>query len=147
METDCVISHLVPDRLGYCRKSVGSRSDGTRRKVAHHRLAYVEHHGLEFADIEGLEVDHLCFVRNCINPDHLEAVSKAENIRRVIRAGRGNKAKGAANGNSKLNEVTVRVIRQLHSEGRRQVDIAAAYGVSQPHISEIVLRKTWKEVA
>ena len=30
----------------------------------------------------GLEIDHLCRVRNCVNPDHLEPVSHAENVRR-----------------------------------------------------------------
>lgn len=31
---------------------------------------------------EGLELDHLCRVRNCVNPEHLEPVTHAENIRR-----------------------------------------------------------------
>ena len=31
---------------------------------------------------DGLELDHLCRVRRCVNPDHLEPVTKAENIRR-----------------------------------------------------------------
>lgn len=29
---------------------------------------------------DGLEIDHLCRVRCCINPDHLEAVSDRENV-------------------------------------------------------------------
>ena len=33
---------------------------------------------------DGLELDHLCRVRHCVNPDHLEAVSGDENIRRGI---------------------------------------------------------------
>lgn len=30
----------------------------------------------------GYEVDHLCAVKTCVNPAHLEAVTKLENIRR-----------------------------------------------------------------
>lgn len=31
---------------------------------------------------EGLELDHLCRVRRCVRPDHLEAVTHTENVRR-----------------------------------------------------------------
>lgn len=31
---------------------------------------------------EGMHLDHLCRVRNCVNPDHLEPVSPRENLRR-----------------------------------------------------------------
>jgi hypothetical protein len=30
-----------------------------------------------------LEIDHLCFTRCCVNPDHLEAVTGRENRRRA----------------------------------------------------------------
>lgn len=30
----------------------------------------------------GLEIDHLCRVRNCVNPAHMEPVSHGENVRR-----------------------------------------------------------------
>lgn len=30
----------------------------------------------------GLDLDHLCRVRHCVRPDHLEAVDRATNIRR-----------------------------------------------------------------
>lgn len=33
---------------------------------------------------EGLEIDHTCRVRRCVNPDHLEAVTHQENIRRAM---------------------------------------------------------------
>lgn len=32
---------------------------------------------------EGLELDHLCRVRHCVNPDHLEPVTHAENVARA----------------------------------------------------------------
>lgn len=34
---------------------------------------------------EGLEIDHLCRVRSCLNPEHLEPVTHAENMRRAMR--------------------------------------------------------------
>lgn len=33
---------------------------------------------------EGLEIDHTCRNKGCVNPDHLEAVSRSENIQRMI---------------------------------------------------------------
>ena len=35
---------------------------------------------------EGLEIDHTCCVRRCVNPAHLEPVTHQENIRRSIPA-------------------------------------------------------------
>lgn len=35
-----------------------------------------------------LVVDHLCMVRRCVNPDHLEAVTQSMNMRRASRAKR-----------------------------------------------------------
>lgn len=31
---------------------------------------------------DGLEIDHLCRNRRCVNPDHLEPVTRSENLRR-----------------------------------------------------------------
>jgi len=31
---------------------------------------------------QGLEIDHLCRNRGCVNPNHLEAVTRSENVRR-----------------------------------------------------------------
>ena len=52
---------------------------GSGPKWLAHRLTYT----LTYRPLAaGEEVDHLCRRSNCINPDHLEAVSRAENLRR-----------------------------------------------------------------
>lgn len=56
-------------------------SDGYGRfngKLAHRRT-YLEVVG---PIPDGLVLDHLCRVRNCVNPDHLEPVTQRENMRR-----------------------------------------------------------------
>lgn len=46
-----------------------------------HRVAYVT---LVGPIPEGMQLDHLCRVRSCVNPDHLEPVTSAENTRRGL---------------------------------------------------------------
>jgi hypothetical protein len=49
------------------------------RRVGAHRFAYAAFVG----DIpEGMEIDHRCRDRGCVNPEHLELVSREENLRR-----------------------------------------------------------------
>lgn len=68
---------------GYARFMVGSRSDGSPRKVLAHRWAYEHFIG---PIPEGMTIDHVrdrgCRHRNCVNPEHLEAVPHAVNLLR-----------------------------------------------------------------
>jgi hypothetical protein len=45
-----------------------------------HRIAYELHHRRPIPP--ELTVDHLCRVRHCVNPSHLELVSRGENVLR-----------------------------------------------------------------
>jgi hypothetical protein len=53
------------------------------KQVLGHRLAYEELVGPIPA---GLVIDHLCCVKACINPQHLEPVTSGENTRRAMRS-------------------------------------------------------------
>ena len=67
------------DRQGYGRFGIGSRTDGTARPALAHRWAYERLIG-PFAP--GLEPDHLCRNPPCVRPQHLEPVTRGENVRR-----------------------------------------------------------------
>ena len=54
-------------------------TDETHKSIGGHRWAYQFCIGPIPA---GLQVDHLCRNTLCVNPDHLEAVTRTENIRR-----------------------------------------------------------------
>lgn len=65
---------------GYAHVTVQAGDDRTKT-VYLHRIAYEQAKG---AIPEELEIDHLCRVRCCVNPDHLEAVTHQINRRRGI---------------------------------------------------------------
>jgi len=54
---------------------------GSRKRVYAHRLSYEIHVG---PIPEGLVIDHLCRQHRCCNPEHLEAVTQRENLRRGV---------------------------------------------------------------
>lgn len=94
-----------------------------------HRYYYTRKYG---PVTEGMELDHLCRVRACCNPDHVEPVTRAENVRR-----------GA---NAKLTNELVYSIRWLHWErGIPRPELAKLFGVCVGSIEQIINRNSWKE--
>lgn len=69
---------------GYGQFSV-TRPDGRSRTLKAHRYAYE----LLVGPIpDGAVIDHLCRVRHCVNPDHLDPVEEPENRLRALRVQR-----------------------------------------------------------
>lgn len=60
-------------------RGYGKCHSRTRNTTYAHRLVYME---LVGPIPEGLELDHLCRNTRCVNPDHLEPVTRLENMRR-----------------------------------------------------------------
>lgn len=71
---------------GYAKIQIGGYGfDGPRsRNAMAHRVTY-EHYKGPIPD--GLQIDHLCRVRHCVNPDHLEAVTQYVNTMRGFGVG------------------------------------------------------------
>lgn len=71
--TGCWLCVSSNNKLGY------ARIRHHRRFIGAHRVSYEMSRG---SIPDGLEIDHLCRVTCCVNPDHLEAVTPLENQRR-----------------------------------------------------------------
>jgi hypothetical protein len=65
---------------GWCNSDGYGYVTRNGRKLPAHRVAWESANG---PISDGLEIDHLCRVRACVNPDHLELVTHAENMLRL----------------------------------------------------------------
>lgn len=110
-----------------------------------HRLSWMEAHG--HLDPQAVLL-HKCDNPGCINPDHLTPGTQAANVADMLAKGRENRdprpnQRGKANGNSKLDESTVRAIFLSPLSQKRA---AKAFGVAQSWVWRIRRAEVWPHV-
>lgn len=117
-ETGCFVWLLSTNEKGYAK----TYRDGKFRKA--HVVAWEERNG---SVPDGLELDHTCKNRKCINPDHLEPVTHRENLRRSSRM--------------KLSDADVVEIRRRFALGESRKSLGRVFKVTAWHISTIISGK------
>lgn len=78
---------------------------------------------------QGLQLDHLCRNRACVNPSHLESVTAAVNVQR-----------GATT------KLTPRQVIEIRKSDLSNLQTARTYGISLGHVSAIRLGRVWKNI-
>lgn len=131
--TPCWVWLLSVDESGYARQSAPGRT-----KVPMHVFNYEQKHG---PMPEGMVPDHLCHNpktcaggitcshRRCINPDHIEPVTRATNSQRGSTA--------------KLTPEDIPEIKRLRDTGLSYSCIAKRFGVTKRSIINVIKGLTW----
>ena len=143
-------ANLVETDSG-CWEFVGARDtkgygniviDGMTKKA--HRLSYE----IEKGPIpHGLFVCHSCDNPPCCNPAHLFLGTNKDNVTDSVNKGRRADQAGIDNGNRKLNEHDVRMIRYLFDTKQNTIkELSSMYNVSSGCIGFIVRRESWRHV-
>lgn len=106
-----------------------------------HRIAYQSHYG----DLQDdLLVRHKCDIKLCVNPAHLEQGTHQENTQDSIDRNRYAKTYEQNKRNAKLSKEDISTIKELHSSGMSQRDIAKIFKVHNSTICLIVNDKAWR---
>lgn len=128
-KTPCWIWRKAGHTSPYGQKYGTLRRPGESVPVSAHRYMWEKHRG---AVAPGLDLDHLCRVTLCVNPDHLEPVTHAENVRR----GRG----------TRLTMEDAQEIRRVYAAGGiSHRKLAKQRGVSAGLVLGICRGKLWRE--
>jgi hypothetical protein len=112
------------------------------RFVSAHRYSYFLYYG-DFDPY--LLVCHRCDNPPCVRPDHLFLGTHSDNMQDALKKGR--RRVGSDHWSSKLDEDSVREIRELYAgKLSSQSELARRFGVGRTTISRIIRRKMWSHL-
>ena len=118
-------------------------ADGTKTIEFAYRIAWKRWRG---PIPQGMEVCHSCDMPACVNPDHLFLGTHAENMADMARKGRGHGPCQDRQSARYITKLTAVDVLAIWASPKGQYELADDYGVRQPAISSIILRKTWKHL-
>lgn len=134
--TPCIEWQQAKDEKGYGYKWFQGKV------VRAHRLEYCLHHQVSLSSIQGLVIRHKCDNPSCINPEHLETGSHADNVKDREDRGRGRQPTGERNAAHKLTDIQVEEIKSLFTGARGEyAEFGRRYGVSPQAIRFHVRKK------
>lgn len=124
--------------LLWTRATFGSAGYGAvwhdGRTQGAHRVAYELANG---PIPTSMLVRHKCDVRRCVNPEHLELGTYADNAQDCV--ARDRKATGEYSANARLSDADVAEIRETYASGAwTQRALARRYGVTQARVWQVV---------
>lgn len=132
---DCLVwtGSRFPNNYG--RVSIGK---GIVRLV--HRFVYAESHGTTLEAIGDLHIRHTCDNPPCINPEHLDIGTSADNHADMVKRQRS--TIGEHNSQAKLSDQQVLDIRAIYATGKfTQSKLGNLYGVGHAQIGRIIRRE------
>lgn len=136
-ETTTLATDLSPNGMAGCILWTGNLGPTGYGKIWYGGMKIPATHAAWIAagrkrPLPGRDLDHLCRRHCCVNVDHLEDVSHAENVRR--------------GSNTKLTAEQVREIRARRAAGEFTTSLGREFGVAACTISNIEHRTTWAHV-
>lgn len=92
---------------------------------------------------KGMDACHTCDVRACVNPRHLYAGTRAQNMADCTSRRRHNKPSGERHWRTRLSDDDVRAMRAARAAGATTVELGRRFGVNTGTVSRIV-RAIWR---